>query len=92
LPSTIHIKQLKGCWLKRIKSLKETLAECDVISIKKGEFYLNLVELELFGSTEDVEDPHLIMNSILLSNEQMEKKSNLLKIASVEEFNNLTEY
>jgi len=33
-PSAICIKQLKACWLKRIKSLKEILAECDVISVK----------------------------------------------------------
>jgi hypothetical protein len=49
------------------------LVECDVISVKRGELYLKLIELELVGSTEDVEDPHLIMNSILLSKEQMEE-------------------
>jgi hypothetical protein len=56
--STIYLKQLKACWLKRIKSLKEMLAECDVISAKRGELYLKLIELELVRSTEDVEDPH----------------------------------
>jgi hypothetical protein len=91
-PSTIHLKQLKACWLKRIKSLKEMLVECDVISVKRGELYLKLIELELVGSTEDVEDPHLIMNSILLSKEQMEEKLDSLKIASTKKFNNLTEY
>jgi hypothetical protein len=91
-PSTIHLKQLKACWLKRIKSLKEMLVECDVISVKRGELYLKLIELELVGSTEDVEDPHLIMNSILLSKEQMEEKLDSLKIASTKKFNNLNEY
>jgi len=92
LPSTIHLKQLKACWLKRIKSLKEMLAKCDVNSVKRGELYLKLIELELVGSTNDVENLHLIMNSILLSNEQMEEKLDTLKIASSEKFNNLTEY
>jgi len=44
-PSTIHLEKLKACWLKRIKTLKEMLVECDVISIKRGELYLKLIEL-----------------------------------------------
>jgi hypothetical protein len=92
LPSTIHLKQLKACWLKRIKSLKEMLVNVMSLVSKRGELYLKLIELELVGSTEDVEDPHLIMNSILLSKEQMEEKLDSLKIASAEKFNNLTEY
>jgi hypothetical protein len=56
------------------------LAECDVISSKRGELYLMLIELKLSGLTEDVEDPHLIINSILLSKEQMEEKIDSLRI------------
>jgi hypothetical protein len=48
------------------------LAKCDAISVKRGELYLKLIELELAGLTKDVEDPHLIMNSILLSKEKIE--------------------
>ena len=47
------------------------LVECDAISSKRGELFLKLVELKLVGPTKDVEDPHLILNSILLSKEQM---------------------
>jgi hypothetical protein len=68
------------------------LVECDAISSKRGELFLKLVELKLVGSTEDVEDPHLIMNSILLSKEQMKEKLDSLKISSTERFNDLTEY
>jgi hypothetical protein len=39
LPSIVHIKQLKACWIKRIKCLKEILVDCDTISVKKGESY-----------------------------------------------------
>lgn len=67
LPSTLHLRQLKACWIKRIKCLKEMLMDSDAISSKRRELFLKLVELKLAGSTEDVEDPHLIMNSILLS-------------------------
>jgi hypothetical protein len=92
LQQLICVKQLKAYWLKRIKSLKETLVECDVISVKRGELYLKLIELKLVGSTEDVEDPQLIMNSILLTKEQIEEKLDSLKIPSTKTFNNLTKY
>jgi len=36
---SLHIRQLKACWVKRIKCLKEMLAECDVIISKSGELY-----------------------------------------------------
>jgi hypothetical protein len=49
LPSPIHIKQLKACWIKRIKCLKEILVDCDTISVKRGESYLKLIELDLVG-------------------------------------------
>ena len=51
-----------------------------------------MIELEIVGSTKDVEEPHLIMNSILLPKEQMEEKLDSLQIASAKNFNNLNEY
>jgi hypothetical protein len=66
--------------------------ECDAISSKIGELFLNLVELKLNVSTEDVDDTHLIMKSILLSKEQMKEILDSLKISLGEKFKNLTEY
>jgi hypothetical protein len=43
------------------QKFKISLVECDVISEKRDELYLKLVELELVGLTEDLEDPHLII-------------------------------
>jgi hypothetical protein len=68
------------------------LVDCDTISVKKGDLYLKLIELDLAGTTGDVEDPHLILDSILMSKEQFEEKMELLKTASTERFNSLTEY
>jgi hypothetical protein len=68
------------------------LVECDVISVKRVELYLYFIELKQVRLTEDVENPHLIMNSILLTKEQMEENFDSLNIASAVKFNNLTEY
>jgi hypothetical protein len=35
LPSFVPIKQLKTCWIKRIKCLKEIMANLDTLSVKK---------------------------------------------------------
>jgi hypothetical protein len=92
LPSLVHIKQLKACWIKRIKCLKEILVDLDTLSVKKGESYLKLVELDLAGTTREVDDPKIILNSIFMTKEQFEKKLESLKSASTERFNSLTEY
>jgi hypothetical protein len=35
-PSPTCVKQLKACWIKRIKTLKELLDDLDILSVKKG--------------------------------------------------------
>jgi len=46
------------------------LVDCDTICVKKGDLYLKLIELDLVGTTGDVEDPSLLFNYILMSREQ----------------------
>jgi hypothetical protein len=48
--------------------------------------------LDIDGITRKVEDPKFILNSVFISKEQFEEKMELLKSASVEKFNSLTEY
>jgi hypothetical protein len=52
MPSTLCIKQIKSCWIKRIKCLKEIMVDCDTISVKRGELYLKLIKLDLYGTTK----------------------------------------
>jgi hypothetical protein len=91
-PSLTHVKQLKSCWIKRIKTLKELLDDLDVLSVKKGEAYLKLVELDLAGTTGEVQDPKLISNSILMTRKQFEEHVEILKGISTKKFNSMTEY
>jgi hypothetical protein len=92
LPSLVRIKQLKSCWIKIIKCLREILSDFDTISVKRGECYLKLVGLDLAGTTREVDDPQIILNSIFMSKEKFEEKLESLKSTSTEKFNNLTEY
>jgi hypothetical protein len=42
--------------------------ECGIINTKRGDLFINLVYL-----TKELESPHLIMDSILLSKEQLQE-------------------
>jgi hypothetical protein len=53
---------------------------------------LKLVELDLAGTTGEVQDPKLISNSILMTREQFEEHVEILKGISMEKFNSMTEY
>jgi hypothetical protein len=44
------------------------LVECDTINSKRSDLFLKLVDL-----TKELEGPHLIMDSILLSKDQLQK-------------------
>jgi hypothetical protein len=92
LPSSDRIKQLKYCWIKRIKCLKEILNDLDTLGIKTGECYLKLIDLDLVGTTGEVDDTKIILNSVFMTKEHFEEKLESLKYASTERFNGLTEY
>ena len=68
------------------------MVDCDTINVKRGELYLKLIELDLAGTTGEVEDPKFILNSILMSTDQFEEKMDILKIASTVRFDSLTNY
>jgi hypothetical protein len=67
------------------------LVDCDTTSVKRGESYLKLIELDLARKTGEVEDQKFILNSIFMSKEKFKEKMELLKYASAERFNSLTE-
>jgi hypothetical protein len=87
LPSKIRLRKINAGWLKIIECLKELLEECDVINTKRGDLFLNLVDL-----TKELRGPHLIMDSILLSKDQLQEHLDALKISWENEFNEITEY
>jgi hypothetical protein len=92
LPSPTHIKQLKSCWIKIIKFLKEILDDLDTLGVKGGEVYLKLIDLDLVGTIGEVDDTKIILNFVFITKEQFEAKLESLKSASTERFNGLTEY
>jgi hypothetical protein len=70
-----------------IQCLKELLEKCDNINGKRGDLFLQLVDL-----TKELRGPHLIMDSILLSKDQLQEHLDTLKVAWENEFNEIIEY
>jgi hypothetical protein len=81
LPYKNHMKKINVCWLRRIKFLRELLSECDVINIKRGNIFL-----KLFYLTKELEGPHLIMDTILLSKEELQEQLEALIVSWASEF------
>ena len=63
------------------------MSECDVINDKRGDLFLKLVDL-----TKELEDPHLIMDSMLLSKDKLQDYLDTLKVSWDNEFNESIEY
>ena len=91
-PSQIRVKQSKACWIKMINILRELLGDLNALSSKKTEAYSKLTKLDLAGTTCEVQDPNLIVNSILQTRQQFEECVEILKGLSTEKFNNMVEY
>jgi hypothetical protein len=72
--------------------LKEILDDCDALVVKKEALYHKLTEIDLEGTTGEVQDPKLILNSIFMTRKQFEEHVEILKSLSAEKFNNMTEY
>jgi hypothetical protein len=54
-PSQARVKQLKACWIKKIKTLKELLEECNEVISKRETLYQKLTEIDLAGNTGEVQ-------------------------------------
>jgi hypothetical protein len=68
------------------------MEECDVVVTKKEGLYKRLTEMDLVGTTGEVQDPKLILNSIFMTREQFQQEVEILKGLSAEKFNSIIEY
>jgi hypothetical protein len=66
-PSPNRIKQLKTCWKEKVKNLHLIVDSCEQAISEKAELFINLTEIDLARSTNEVQDPNLILKSLSLS-------------------------
>jgi hypothetical protein len=92
LPSPKRIKQLKACWQKKVKNLQLIVESCEQAISEKEELFRNLTQIDLAGSTNEVQDPNLILKSLSLTKEAFDEQLDILKGLSLEKFYDILEY
>ena len=92
LPSPNWIKQLKACWKEKVKNLHLIFESCEQAISEKEELFRNLTEIDLAESTNEVQDPNLILNSLSLTKQAFDEQVDILKGLSLEKFYDILEY
>jgi hypothetical protein len=92
IPSPSRIKQLNACWEEKINNLNNIVQACNEAIVKREELFRRLTEIDLAGSTDEVQYPKLIFNSIFMTRHQFDEQVEILKGLSVGKFNGIIEY
>jgi hypothetical protein len=92
LPSPSQIKQLNVCWKEKIKNLNKIVQACNQAISRREELFKRLMEVDLAGSTNEVQDPKFILNSLFLTKQQLDEQVEIFKGLSIEKFYGILEY
>jgi hypothetical protein len=92
LPSPSWIKQLNTCWKEKINNLNNIVHACTQAITRKEELFKRLMEVDLAGSTNEVQDPKLILNSLFQTKHQFDEQVDIFKGLSFEKFYGIIEY
>jgi hypothetical protein len=92
LPSPNRITQLNACWKEKVKNLHLIVQSCEQAISKKEELFRKLTEIDLARSTNEVQDPNLIVNSLPLTIQASNEQVDIFKGLSLETFYNILEY
>jgi hypothetical protein len=92
LPSPKWTKQLKACWKKKVKNLELIVESCKQAILEKEELFKNLIQIDLARSTNEVQDPNLILKFLSMIKEAFDEQLDILKGFSFEKFYDILEY
>jgi hypothetical protein len=92
LPSPKRTKKVKACWQKKVKNLELIVESCKQAILEKEELFTNLIQIDLAGSTNEVQDPNLILKSLSMTKEAFDEQLDILKGLSFEKFYGIVEH
>jgi hypothetical protein len=92
LPPSNCIKQLNSCYKENVKNLNGIVQACSHDITRREEIFKKITEIDLVGSTNEVEDPKLILNSLFLSKQAFDEQVEIFKGLSFEKFYAILEY
>ena len=91
LPSPKRTKKVKSCWKKKAKNLELIVKSCKQAISEKEDLFTSLIQIDLARSTNEVQDPNLILKSLSLTKEAFDEKIDILKGLSFEKFYDILE-
>ena len=92
LPSPNRITQLNACWKEKVKNLHLIVQSCEQAISKKEELFRKLTEIDLARSTNEVQDPNLIVNALPLTKQAFDEQVDIFKGLYLEKFYDILEY
>jgi hypothetical protein len=92
IPSLNRIKQLNACWKENAKNLNIIVQACNQAITRREELFKRLIEIDLVGSTNEVQDPKLILNLLFLTKKSFDEQVEIFKGLSFEKFYGILEY
>jgi hypothetical protein len=92
LPSPDRIDQLNACWKEKVKNLNGIVQACSQAISRRDKLFKKLTEIDLAGSTNEVQDPKLIFNSLFLTKQAFDDQVHIYKRLSFENFYGILEY
>jgi hypothetical protein len=92
LPSLNQIKKLNTCWKEKVKNLNGIIQACSQAITRREELFKKITKIDLVGSTNEFQDPKLILNSLFLTKQSFDEQVDIFKGLSFEGFYGILEY
>jgi hypothetical protein len=92
LPSPKRTKKVKACWQKKVDNLELIVKSCKQVISEKEDLFTSLLQMDLAGTTNEVQDPNLILKSLSITKEAFQEQVDILKGLSFEKFYGIVEH
>jgi hypothetical protein len=87
-----RIDQLNACWKEKVRNLNGIVQECIQTISRRDKLFKKLTEIDLVSSTNEVQDPKWIFNSLFLTKQAFDDQVHIYKRLSFENFYGILEY
>jgi hypothetical protein len=85
-------QKIKTCWKKKVKNLQLIVKSCKQAISEKEDLFTRLIQIELVGSTNEVQDPNLILKFLSMTKEAFDEQVYILNGLSFEKFYDIVEH
>jgi trehalose/maltose hydrolase-like predicted phosphorylase len=92
VPSPKCNKKVKACWKKTIENLHPIVKSSKQVISEKENLFASLLQMDLAGTTNEVQYPNLILKSFSVTKEAFQEQVDILKGLSFKKFYGILEH